>query len=134
IDELEQSVAETEDLRETDLPAKYERISELQYEQGQLQQQLDDCTDQIEEIESLPAKEDLESQLETVQDDLERERARVSDLETEAVDAFNEHMDELLETLQYGNIARIWIEKKQQSTRASSRSQTSFDLHIVRIR
>lgn len=132
IDELEQSVAETEELRETDLPAKYERISELQYEQGQLQQQLDDCTDQIEEIESLPAKEDLESQLETVQDDLERERARVSDLETEAVDAFNEHMDELLETLQYENIARIWIEKKQQSTRGSSRSQTSFDLHIVR--
>jgi len=40
ISELETNVADTEELRDSDLLETYERISELQYEQGQTQQEL----------------------------------------------------------------------------------------------
>lgn len=132
IEKLEQNAAETEELRETDLLDKHEQISEFQYEQGQRQQQLNDLTDEIEKIEALPAKENLESQRDEIQEDLERERGRIGDLETEAVEAFNEHMGEMLDTLEYKNIARVWIEKKQTGTRRTQHSETVFDLHIVR--
>lgn len=133
IEELEHQVAETEELRETDLLDKYERISQLQYEQGQLQQQLDDLTEEVDEIESLPTKEELESQRAKIQSELEAERSRVAEVETEAIEAFNEHMDQLLDILDYKNIARVWIEKKQESgSRRTSTENATFDLHIVR--
>ncbi len=130
ISELETDVAETEELRDSDLMETYERISELQYEQGQKQQELASIEDEIEEIELLPDKSDLQNQLDEVRRELNRERGRVAELESESVSKFNEHMDEVLDILSYRNISRIWIERKGAET--SGHENTTFDLHLVR--
>ncbi|MFB6301066.1 MAG: archaea-specific SMC-related protein [Halobacteriales archaeon] len=133
IEDLESQAAEAEELHEKDLLETYERISELQYERGQLEQQLDDVEAEIEEIESLPDHETLEEQLDSIQAELETERGRIEELERAAVEAFNEHMAELLEILDYENLARIWLERRTiDSNWSEARSDASFDLHIVR--
>ena len=74
---------------------------------------------------STPAK-DFEAEREQITDQIEELRTRIERLETEAVEQFNEHMDEVLDILDYENIARIWIERKTQGP------DSEFDLHVVR--
>lgn len=128
VQELEIEVSETESLRESDLLEKYEQLSELQYERGQLEQQLSDIKDQISDIEALPEKSNLKSQRDELKTEIENEQNRIANIEREAIEAFNEHMDEILDVLDYKNIARVWIERKQ----TEQQSETMFDLHIVR--
>jgi DNA repair exonuclease SbcCD ATPase subunit len=131
ISELETNVADTEELRDSDLLETYERISELQYEQGQTQQELASVEDEIEEIESLPDKPTLQEQLDEIRQELNYERGRVAELESESVSKFNEHMDEVLDILNYRNISRVWIERKEAES-GSHGSDSTFDLHLVR--
>ncbi|MFB1064573.1 archaea-specific SMC-related protein [Natrinema sp. H-ect4] len=131
ISELETNVADTEELRDSDLLETYERISELQYEQGQTQQELASVEDEIEEIESLPDKSTLQEQLDEIRQELNYERGRVAELESESVSKFNEHMDEVLDILNYRNISRVWIERKEAES-GSHGSDSTFDLHLVR--
>lgn len=130
IEDLETEVAETKGLRNSDLLDKYEKISELQYERGQLKQQLEDVEDDIDEIESLPSKGDLEDQRAELTNELEQERSRITELESESIDAFNEHMEDIIDVLQYENLARVWIEQKKHEKRGTMES--SFHLHIIR--
>lgn len=133
VSRLEQRVEETAELRELDLVEKSERVSQFEYERGQYQQQLDSITDEIDEIETLPSKEQLRSERRDVQSQLEAARGRIADLEKEAVNAFNEHMEELLSILDYQNIARVWIEIiKPDETQSGMASGTEFNMHIVR--
>jgi len=131
IQALEAEVAETEALRESDLLETYEQLSDLEYDRGQLETELDDVEAEITEIEALPDPSEIEAQLDEVTQELERERTRIADLETEAVEQFNEHMDEILEVLAFENLARVWIER---TTDDSGRGppETVFDLHVVR--
>lgn len=131
IQDLETQVAETEALRESDLGEKYERLSDLQYERGQLEQQLENVNEKISDIETLPDPSDLEAQRDELTDELDRERNRIADLEEQSVEAFNEHMEQILNILEYENLARVWIERKQKEQRRGS-PETVFDLHIVR--
>lgn len=128
VQELETEVAETEALRESDLLEKYEQLSDLQYERGQLEQQLSDIKDEISNIESLPPKSDLKKERDELKQEIKNEQNRIANLETEAIEAFNHHMDEILDVLEYKNIARVWIERKQ----TDQQRETQFDLHIVR--
>lgn len=131
--DLEEEVARTEALRESDLLETYERIADLQYELGQRQEQLQAVEAEREEIQSLPDPETLEAQREEIVAELEQEHARIDQLETAAIDAFNEHMDELLDLLGYENIARIWLERKTAGdTAGPAGADSSFDLHVVR--
>ena len=131
IQALEAEVAETEALRESDLLETYEQLSDLEYDRGQLETELDDVEAEITDIEALPDASEIEAQLDEVTQELERERIRIADLETEAVEQFNEHMDEILEVLAFENLARVWIER---TTDDSGRGppETGFDLHVVR--
>lgn len=131
ISELETNVADTEELRDSDLLETYERMSDLQYEQGQTQQELASVEDEIEEIESLPDKSSLQEQLDEIRRELNYERGRVAELESESVSKFNEHMDEVLDILNYRNISRVWIERKEAKS-GSHGSNATFDLHLVR--
>ena len=128
VDQLETEVANTEELRDSDLLETYERISELQYEQGQKRQELESVEDEIEEIESLPEKSALQNQLDETRQELTRERGRVAELESQSVSEFNDRMDEVLDILDYRNISRVWIERKE----AENDQNSTFDLHVVR--
>lgn len=129
ISELEEAAANTQSIRDEELLDKYERIGDLEYERGQLQQQLADIESDIKEIESLSDTESLRTELESVEEALQTERNRIEDLERSAVESFNEHMDELLDLLGYENLARVWMERKMPSDPADD---ATFDLNIVR--
>ena len=61
-------------------------------------------------------------------------RTRIERIEKEAIDEFNEHMETVLDILEYENISRIWLERKEPSVRDGRRkvSKSTFDLHIIR--
>ena len=127
--DLEKEVKETEEVRESELVEQYERLSELEYERGQIDQELNDVKDEIRELESLAdEREQLEAQKAQFQGELESLRTRIEDLERDAVEAFNEHMAEVLSLLEYQNIERIWIERKVPN----DGPEGVFELHVVR--
>ncbi|EMA41676.1 archaea-specific SMC-related protein [Halobiforma nitratireducens] len=111
------------------------RANDLEFSLGRLERDLETTTERIEEIESALAKQErLEKRREEIRDELEELRTRIDRIEREAVDSFNEHMDAVLEVLEYDNIDRIWIERVGETVREGRRTveQTAFDLHIVR--
>ena len=129
IRDLEEEVKETEEFRDSELVEQYERLSELEYERGQIEQELNDVEDEIRELESLiDEREQLEAQKAQLQEELESLRTRIEDLERDAVEAFNEHMAEVLSLLEYQNIERIWIERKI----SNDGPEGIFELHVVR--
>ncbi|APW96655.1 chromosome segregation protein SMC [Halobiforma lacisalsi AJ5] len=151
IDELESEAADLEDqsesgsesesddeTEETDDGSLLElnrRANELEFSLGRLERDLETTTDEIEEIESaLEERERLEERREEIREDLEELRTRIDRIEREAVESFNEHMDAVLEVLEYDNIDRIWIERVGETVREGRRTveRTAFDLHIVR--
>ena len=83
-------------------------------------------------------QEQLRAQQDEIREELEGQRTQIRELEESAIEAFNVHMDEILEVLDYRNVARIWIERKAGTEFDSSRggyrggSATRFELHIVR--
>lgn len=133
IDELEDEVEETEELRESDLLDAYQELNELEYERGRVENNIEDVEETLNEITDLKNERDnIEDNLESVRGEIEDLRTRVADLEREAVDAFNEHMETILDQLKYQNIARVWIERKVPDTQRSGTVTGKFDLHVIR--
>ncbi|SDQ24158.1 archaea-specific SMC-related protein [Natronobacterium texcoconense] len=111
------------------------RANELEFSLGRLERDLETTTDEIDEIESaLEDRERLETRRDEIREQLEELRTRIDRIEREAVESFNDHMDAVLEVLEYDNIDRIWIERVGETVREGRRKveQTAFDLHIVR--
>jgi len=130
IQRLEREVEETEDLRESDLLDQYQRLSELEYERGQIESTLSSVQDEIEQIEDhVDEREHLEAQREQVADELSSLRTRIETLEQTAVEKFNSHMSDVLSLLEYENLERVWIERKPGT---DSTSEGTFELHVVR--
>ena len=61
-------------------------------------------------------------------------RTKIERIEQHAIEEFNEHMEAMLEVLEYDNLARIWLERTETEVREGRRKRTKgvFDLHIVR--
>jgi DNA repair exonuclease SbcCD ATPase subunit len=158
-DELEQRQETLEDIREQreDLGVKIETVeteveelesedfsevldlhkeaNQLEFELERLESNLDDITDRIANIEDHLTEEDsLREQREQIRDDLEDQRTRIDRIEQEAVEQFNEHMDEVLDLLEYDRLSRIWIERIIETVREGrgKTEQTAFELHVVR--
>jgi uncharacterized protein YhaN len=89
-------------------------------------------------MESLDAqlanRDELENRREELNDQLANLRTRVERTEKNAIDAFNTHIDAVLDQLEYANIERIWIERTEREVRDGRQNVTKgeFDLHIVR--
>ena len=113
-----------------------EEVFELQAERNRLEYaladkraDLDQLNNRIASIESrINSRDDLVDQIESIKEQITERRTRVSRLQSEAVEAFNEHMELVLDRLGYGNIERIWIEHKGGDEVTDGR----FELHIVR--
>jgi len=63
-----------------------------------------------------------------VTDELTDLRTRIDQIEADAVEAFNEHMENLREALGYHNLDRIWIDRTSRKVREGRRkvSKSSF--------
>ena len=136
--EIEAKEAQVEDLESEDFSEILERHKEanqLEFELGRLESDLDDVSDRISTIEDRLAEEsELRERREAAQSDLEDQRTRIDRIERDAVEEFNDRMDDLLGILDYENLARIWIERVQKTVREGRRNveKTVFELHVVR--
>lgn len=104
------------------------RIDRLESEIERLESEIEEREEAVEQ------RKELESEREELSEHLTELRTRVDRIETEAVEAFNDHMETVLDLLEYENLDRIWIERRETEVREGRRtvSRTRFDLHIVR--
>lgn len=115
------------DEREAFVEANKE-LTQLERERGRLESQMAEVTDEIEEIEAeREHRQEYEAELAEVEEELERQRSRINDFETELTETMNEMMTDLLEVLNYENLARVWLERRPGD-------ESAFALHIVRER
>ena len=113
----------------------HREANQLEYDIGRLESDLDSVENEIEAIESsLDDLDDLKARRAEISEELTDLRTRVETMEEEAVEAFNGHMEEVLGTLNYENLDRIWIERVQREVREGRRKaiKTFFELHVVR--
>ena len=135
IEELESEVEALEGEDYSDILGLHKEANQLEFELGKLQNELEETEADIASIDSqLEERDELESRREEINAELEELRTRIERIEREAVDEFNEHMDRVLEILDYSNLDRIWIERTEKEVREGRQKvmKTTFDLHVVR--
>ncbi len=135
IEAVEREVDELESDDFSEILELHREANQLEFEIGQLEAELEELSERIVEIESeLSDESELRSRREELEAELESQRTRIDRLERNAVEAFNEHMEEVLELLDYDNLERIWIERVQKNVRDGRRTveKSVFELHIVR--
>ena len=135
VETIEAEIESLQTRKDDTILSLYKEASQLEVELTQLQREHDDVTDRIDEIETeLDGRDDLEARREAIADELTDLRNRIDQIEADAVESFNDHMETVLDVLDYTNIARIWLERQEQTEREGRRrvTRTKFTLHIVR--
>ncbi len=135
IADLEAETERFEGADYSDVLETHRRANELELKLEQLEGDHESVTDQIDELEArLDERDELEDRRTELEEELTDLRTRVERIEQEAVEAFNEHMASILSVLEYANIERIWIERRERTVREGRRTVTrsAFDLHVVR--
>ena len=133
--ELEAEIEAHEQSTNSTVLEQHTAITQLEFELGRLESDREAVDEQLDALEDKAAeRERLDADREELSERLETLRTRVEALETEAIEAFNDHMDAVLDTLGYDNLERIWIERTTETVRESRRlvEQSAFELHIVR--
>ncbi|PSQ63795.1 MAG: chromosome segregation protein SMC [Halobacteriales archaeon SW_8_66_22] len=136
--EIERLEAEVDDLESEEFDEVLELhrdANQLEFDIDSLENDLEAVSEKIAEVETMiEDAEDLRVEREEVLEDLEAERTKIDRIEMEAVEEFNEHMDAVLEMLNYENLDRIWIERVERTVREGRQTvdRTAFDLHVVR--
>ena len=140
--ELSETVAELEAAVD-DIPEQdYSEVLDLHKEANQLEFEIQQLTDDLEAVEArittveeeLSERERLEARKDEITEQLADRRTKVEQIEEHAVEQFNEHMDAILGLLEYENLQRIWIERRQTEVKEGRRKaiKSVFDLHVVR--
>ena len=144
-DQLEskrEEIAELEDEAESVDADGYDEALELHREANGIELRIERIDGEIDEIDAaideretaIERREDLKAEREELADRLTELRTRVDRIEENAVEGFNEHMETVLDIMEYENLDRIWIERREAEVREGRRkvTRTRFDLHIVR--
>lgn len=135
IERLETEVDKLESEDFDEVLSLHKEANQLEFEIDSLESDLEDVTDEIETIETmLDRAENLREQRDELVEELTEERTKIDRIEANAIDAFNDHMDEILEILEYENLDRIWIERVEETVREGREKvvRTAFELHVVR--
>jgi len=135
IETLETEVEHLQDESYGEILDLHKEANQLEFELDRLEDELADVDARIEEIDDrLDDRDDLEARREELRSTLEDLRTRVDRVEEGAAEAFNTHMANVLDRLEYGNIERIWLERTRTEVRDGRQKVTKsvFDLHIVR--
>lgn len=149
IDELDAAIAEKEaeiDRLETkardaggpdydEVVGLHRDATELELEIEGIRTDLEDVDAEIDDVEAAIEERDrLEDEREDLTEELVDLRTRVDRIEADAVESFNEHMTAVLDILEYDNIERIWIERRERDDADGRRGtvRTESELHVVR--
>lgn len=136
--EIEAVEAEVEDLEaesHSEILQLHREANQIEYDIGKLEGELERVEADITEIESrLDDLEDLRTKRTSLRDEIQALRTRIDRIEEEAVEAFNEHMNTVLDLLGYANLERIWIERVEKEVREGRQKVTrnAFHLHVIR--
>ncbi len=108
--------------------------TDLSFERNRLETNLEEIDSSLEIVEErIDNRDTHETRLEEVDEEIEAARNRVQRIETETVEAFNSHMESILDLLDYENIERIWIERKSHPGGSGNDVENgSLEIHIVR--
>jgi chromosome segregation ATPase len=138
LDEVESLEAAVESLQEEDYSEILDRhraVNQLEFELSRVESELSETRSEIDDIEAIEDNRDeLAARREALESELADLRTQVDRIEADAVEQFNEHMDAILGILEYRNIERVWIERRERTVREgrSKTQKSTFDLHIVR--
>jgi len=142
IEDKRDEVAELETEAESIEVGDHEELLELHRESNELELRVENLESDLEALDAkidereaaIETRDELAADREDVSQRLADLRTRIEDLEADAVEAFNTHMETILDILEYDNLDRIWIERRQERVRDGRRKveKTRFDLHIVR--
>ena len=132
---LEDKVESLEDEAYTELLDLHKAANQLEFELDHLETNLENINTEITEIEDqLDQRNDLIQQRNSIQEQLRAQRTLIEQLETQAIEEFDQHMETVLDLLEYKNIERIWLERRETQVREGRRKveKTIFDLHVIR--
>jgi predicted nucleic acid-binding Zn-ribbon protein len=135
IEEIQAEIEELESADRSEVLAAHKTVNELEIEHDRLEDERDRVASNIEEIESRTDRiDDLGERKAEINAELTDLRTRIDQIEQQAVDEFNDHMDTVLDILNYTNLERIWVERTEREVREGRRtvSETAFELHVVR--
>lgn len=137
-DEVEAIESEVEALESDayeEIIGLHKEANQLEYDLGQLENDLERVEENITTIEErLDEETALQAQRDEISEEITELRTRIEQIETQAIEEFNSHMETMLEVLEYENLTRIWLERRETEVREGRRKVTKsvFDLHIVR--
>ncbi|MFC7075331.1 archaea-specific SMC-related protein [Haloarcula halophila] len=132
---LEEEVDDLESEDFDDILSLHKEANQLEFEIDSLESDLDDISSEIESIEELLDRaDDLRAERDELVEELTDKRTKIDQIEAGAVEEFNEHMDAILDIMEYENLERIWIERVERTVREGRQKvdRTAFELHIVR--
>jgi chromosome segregation ATPase len=135
VEQLEAAVEELESADFEEILKLHRQANQLEFDIDSLESDLEAVTDEISEVEALVDRADeLRDERATVAEALTDKRTKVEQIETQAVDAFNDHIAAVLDILEYQNIDRVWIERTERQVREGRQKveKTMFELHVVR--
>lgn len=135
IADLEAKTEAFENTDYEDVLEKHRKANRLELEAERLEDEMSDLTDRIEEINTqVDEREEYVERREEISDELKELRTRVKRIEEGAVESFNEHMESVLDILDYNNIDRIWIQRREHEVRDGGKTvvRSEYDLQVVR--
>ena len=132
--ELESELERLEADREDELAEHQREATDLEFEIGRLSSELEDAEADVERLEGdVERASELRERREALSEGIESLRTRIERIERGAVESFNEHARELLDVLEYDNLERIWLERREPPSGTSDPTDRGeFDLHVVR--
>ncbi|SFT00131.1 archaea-specific SMC-related protein [Halostagnicola kamekurae] len=135
VERLESEAESFEDTDYSDVLETHRELNRVELELEERRSDRERVEGRIEELETaVDERADLSERRAELEQELTELRTRVERIESDAIDAFNDHMESILGVLEYANIDRIWIERRETNVREgrSTVSKTAFDLHVVR--
>lgn len=135
VETLESEVNSLESADFEEILSLHQEANQLEFEIESLEEELEEINEEIKTLEGeIDRADELREQRQELVAELRDKRTKIDQIEQEAVDEFNEHMDAVLDILDYDNLDRVWIERVAEIVRDGRKKaeQSVFDLHVVR--
>ncbi|WP_144906017.1 archaea-specific SMC-related protein [Halobellus captivus] len=135
IEQLEAEAEAVEDEDYGEILDAHKEVNQLGFELDRLHKEVEEIKTELAEVNDQVAKiGDLQDRRETITSELNKLRTKIERLEEGAVEAFNDHMADILGILEYENVERIWLERTTREVRNGRQKETKsvFELHIIR--
>jgi chromosome segregation ATPase len=135
VETLETKVNSLESADFDEILSLHQEANQLEFEIENLEQELEEINEEINALEGEIERADkLREQRQDLVAELRNKRTKIDQIEQEAIEEFNDHMDAVLDILDYDNLDRVWIERVEKTVREGRKKiqQSVFDIHVVR--